>query len=278
MTKLLTELQRQKYQENGLVFPVPVLAPEEARRAAAACDELERQLGGKPRTIEVRQMHLHLPWAAALATQPAVLDAVEDLLGPDLLVWATELFVKHPQDGAVSIAWHRDCMYMGFAPHTTTTAWIALADSTTANGCMRAVPGPQRRSAAVVESGAGRGRHDGAALPFGVRPEEVVDVMLGAGEMSLHDGDILHGSGPNLSEQKRIGFVVRYITPEARAPHGRPPVLLARGQARGPFEVVGPPTDTATEQALAGLKASAARHFEAVLHNLRHAPKPPAGA
>ena len=89
-----------------------------------------------------------------------------------LLVWATELFVKHPQDSAVSIAWHRDCTYMGFAPHTTITAWIALADSTTANGCMRAVPGPQRRSAAV--------RRARGAFGWALKPRAATAVVLAA--------------------------------------------------------------------------------------------------
>src|SRR5262249_50698551 len=151
-------------------------------------------------TIEVRQMHLHFGWAYALATHPRVLDAVEDLLGPDLLVWATELFAKHPHDPAVSIGWHRDRPYMGLDPRRATTARIALGDSTPANGCMRAVPGPGRRENRPPGEGQGGGVDEG----------EVVDVTLRAGEMSLHDADILHGSGPNRSGQKRVGFVVRF--------------------------------------------------------------------
>src|SRR5438034_1049716 len=81
-----------------------------------------------------------LPCAYALATQPRVLDAIEDVLGPNLLIWATELFAKHPQDANVAIGWHRDEPYMGFEPGLTTTAWIALSDSAPANGCMRVVP------------------------------------------------------------------------------------------------------------------------------------------
>src|SRR5262245_39213173 len=130
MTRLLSEAQKLRYEQDGILFPVRVLSPEEAHGYRAACDELEARLGGKPRTIEVRQMQLHFPWAHALATHPRVLDAVEDLLGPDLLVWATELFAKHPHDATVSIGWHRDRPYVGFDPKTAATAWIALGDST----------------------------------------------------------------------------------------------------------------------------------------------------
>src|SRR5436309_754596 len=139
MAEFLTEDQRRRYAGDGLVFPIPVLSPAETARYRAACDELEGRLGGKPRTVEVRQMHLHLPWAYELATHPRILDAVESILGPDLLIWATELFAKHPRDSAVSIGWHRDRPYMGFAAETTATAWVALSPSTPANGCMLAV-------------------------------------------------------------------------------------------------------------------------------------------
>ena len=92
-------------------------------------------------------------------THPRVLDApVKDVLGPDLLIWATELFAKHPGDEAVAIGWHQDRPYMGFEAGATTSARIALADSVPANGCMRAVPGPGRHQA----GGAGA---DGAHRP-----------------------------------------------------------------------------------------------------------------
>src|SRR5262245_15157385 len=259
MARRLTDEQRRRYHEDGLVFPARVLSAEEVGEYRRACDELESQLGGRPRTIEVRQMHLHFPWAYDLATHPQILDAVEDLLGPDLLVWATELFAKHPRDGAVSIGWHRDRPYMGFDPATTTTAWVALSDSTPANGGMRAVPGPDR----LTTPAPSRGR---AAVA--VDEQSAVDVVLAEGEMSLHDADILHGSGPNRSDRNRVGFAIRYVTPQAR-PRGRPPAVQARGRGGADrFHVVGPPADTDRDRALAGLKDSAARHLDAMLQNL----------
>jgi hypothetical protein len=259
MTRLLSEAQKHRYEQDGILFPVRVLSPEEALGYRAACDALETRLGGKPRTIEVRQMHLHFPWAHALTTHPRVLDAVEDLLGPDLLVWATELFAKHAHDPTVSIGWHRDRPYMGFDARTAVTAWVALSDSTAANGCMRAVPGPAR-----FQGGSGR------------RPEvnesEGIDVVLRAGEMSLHDVEIPHGSGLNRSGEKRVGFAIRYVTPQARPPEGRPPALLARGHdGHHHFRLLDPPTDKDAEQALAEMKDSAARHLEAILQNLKRA-------
>ncbi|MEN6498305.1 MAG: phytanoyl-CoA dioxygenase family protein [Thermoguttaceae bacterium] len=269
MTKRLTESQRRQYLDDGLVFPIPVLSPEETHRFRTASDDLEQQLGGKPRTVEVRQMHLHFPWAFELAAHPRVLDAVEDVLGPDLLIWATELFTKHPHDTAVAIGWHQDRPYMGFEAGATTSAWIALADSVPANGCMRAVPGPQRHHVSILSPGDGP-QQKRRTTAVEVDEDKAIDVVLHAGEMSLHDIDIIHGSGPNHSDEKRIGFVVRYITPAARPLSGRPPVILGRGHDTGEhFQHASPPTETDAGEAIRRMRASAAEHLEAMLHNLQ---------
>src|SRR3989442_10733006 len=103
MDTLLAGAQRRRYEQDGLLFPLPVLTPEEADEYAQACAELEARLGGKPRTIEVRQMHLHFPWAYRLPPHPRILDVVQNLLGPDLLLRATQLFVKPPPHPAAAI-------------------------------------------------------------------------------------------------------------------------------------------------------------------------------
>ena len=260
MGKLLTQEQRRQYDHDGVVFPIRVLTPEEAQGFREACTDLEVQLGGKPRTVEVRQMHLHYPWAHALVTHPRVLDAVEDLLGPNLLVWASELFIKHARDGVVAIRWHRDRTYMGFDNATTTSAWVALSNSTAANGCMCAAPGPNRRQGGSQESYQAQS-FDG---------QEVVEVVLQPGEMSLHDADILHGSSANLSNELRMGFVVRYVTPQAQAPQGRPPVILARGHDHcNHFHIVDPPVGTSPEQSLAAMQESATLHLDMMLQTLK---------
>lgn len=262
MPKLLTDNQRERFGREGIAFPIPVMPPEDAAAFRTACDRLEADLDGKPRTIEVRQMHLHFPWAHRLATLPRVLDAVEDVLGPNLLVWATELFAKHPRDAAVSIGWHRDQPYMGFDDPTPVTAWISLGSSTRENGCMQALPEADRREKCAA----------GVRPPKGPLPPEsgAVDVVLRPGEMSLHDAYILHGSNPNLSDEKRVGFVVRFITPEMTPRHGRPPVLLARGRDdRGHCEIVDGPSEADGTAALSEMKRSAAEHLDAMLQNLK---------
>jgi non-heme Fe2+,alpha-ketoglutarate-dependent halogenase len=246
-----TEWQRDIAQQ-GLCFPINVLTIDEAQRYRRACDRLEDCLGGRPRTVEVRQMHLHFPWAYELATHPAILGAVTALLGKDLLIWATELFAKHPQDAAMSIAWHRDKDYMGFDSPRTLTAWVALSPSDRANGCLEALPGP------------------GRALEARPGPEQpTVAVVLRPGDMSLHDSEILHGSGPNLSTEKRVGFAIRFVVPSVRPRHGRPRAVLASGHdSCGYFELAGPPDEATEEAALRGLRGSAAAHLDNILANL----------
>jgi hypothetical protein len=265
MATSLSDKQRRTYEEDGVLFPIPVLSSAEAADYRAACDALEAHLGGRPRTIEVRQMHLHFRWAYSLATHPRVLDAVEGLLGPDLLIWATELFAKHPQEGTVAIGWHQDNPYMGFDPRLTTTAWIALSDSTAANGCMRAMPGQQR-----FQTTARRQASNGQRPSLEDDASQIVDVVLQAGEMSLHDSYIVHGSAPNRSTEKRVGFVVRFITPQASVSGRRPPAVLARGRDDyGHFCIVPPPPTADAPNALAEMQRSASQHLEAVLQNLK---------
>src|SRR5690606_2621269 len=135
----LTDDQLTHFRRYGVAFPLRVLSAEQAARYRRECDALELSLGGAPRTVEVRQMHLHFRWAYELWGSPNVRDAHERVLGPNLLVWATELFAKREHDRNLFIAWHRDGPYMGFDPAHTVTAWISLARSFRDNGCLQVV-------------------------------------------------------------------------------------------------------------------------------------------
>jgi hypothetical protein len=257
--------ERLRYERDGVVFPLSVLTADEVEPYRSACDWLEQQLGGRPRTVETRQMHLHFRWAYELATHPRVLDAVELLLGPNLLVWATELFIKHPGDG-ITVGWHRDEDYTGIDPALATTAWIALAPSTRENGCLQVVLGSHRIEAHGIDFG----DVSADAVERSAPEKRSVDVVLQPGEMSLHHGRLLHGSEVNASDQKRIGFAIRFVTPAASPGEGRPCVLLARGvDEYGHFEIVPPPVDIDAEQALAQMRHSASSHLDTVLLNLR---------
>jgi ectoine hydroxylase-related dioxygenase (phytanoyl-CoA dioxygenase family) len=196
-----------------------------------------------------------------------MLDAVEDVLGSNLLVWATELFAKHPEDRAVSIGWHRDQPYMGLEPQHSTTAWIALGDSTAANGCMRVVREAHGMDAVASDPDASSVRVTTREEP--AAGDEIIPVVLQAGQMSLHNARVLHGSGPNGSHEKRVGFVIRFVAPQARPLEARPPAMLVRGRDDcGNFELIEPPLAAEDASAVDGLRQSAMRHLDAVLRNL----------
>lgn len=222
---LLSREQVERYHRVGALFPVPVLSHAEVSEFRAAFEETESHLGGK--LVNAPLTHLYFRWAYDLATHPAILDAVESILGADILVQGSLLLCKYPRDPA-RVLWHQDRKYSNQNGSPTTSAWIALSDSTPANGCLRVLPGSHRRGILPhTEGGAGDNllNYDSVA---GVDESRARDVVLKAGEMSLHQGDLVHGSEPNHSDTKRVGFVVRYVTPKFEEAVN--PVVRARGR------------------------------------------------
>jgi len=258
---MLSEENRASFRRHGVVPRVRVMSAEQAEAYHQDCVELARLLGGSPRTIDVRQMHLHFPWAYQLATQPGILDAIEAILGPNLLIWATELFAKKPNDPTLLIGWHRDVRYMGFDAAHAVTAWVSLARSFPENGCLQVVLEDDRRARALEPD-----------PPKGTIParERITDVVLEPGEMSIHDLCVWHGSEANRSNEPRVGFAIRFVTPDAKPKSGRPPAIVVRGRAEGShFELVPPPEGGQPEDLVSGLQESARRHFEAMLENIK---------
>ena len=263
MGKLLTASQVAQYERDGIVFPVPVLTPEEAAGFRRSFDELADRLGGRPVAQALGHTQAFFRWAYDLGTHPRVLDAVEDILGPDILLWTVSIFPKYPRDPGY-ISWHQDGTYWGLDSIRVTTAWIALTDSTIENGCMRVVPGSHRRSILPHRDtyAADNRLSRGQEIEAEVDERDAVDVVLRAGEMSLHHVNIIHGSNPNPSDGSRIGFAPRFTTPETSQIDGEPLMAaLARGRDRfGHFRLQpGAPT-LGFEEALAAQQA-AAGHF-----------------
>jgi hypothetical protein len=230
MSKTLTLEQLSQYEHDGVLFPILVLSADEVSVFRAAIEELEARLGGTPKPQQLSQCHLHFRWAYDLATHPAVLDAVEDILGPNILVHSTTIFCKHPHDlGYVS--WHQDGYYLGLSASHFISAWIALSDSTVDNGCLRVIPASQHHGLPHAASATSPHNLLGSGLEVASEVDETQarDVLLRAGEMSLHHVNIIHGSNPNRADTKRIGFAVRYITPDVTQVPAHHCVVLARG-------------------------------------------------
>jgi ectoine hydroxylase-related dioxygenase (phytanoyl-CoA dioxygenase family) len=226
----LAPRQVKQYERDGFLFPIPVLSAEEVLQYRAALEELEAQLGNKLKPVQVVQPHLHFRWAYDLATHPAVLDVVEAIIGPNILVHTTSIFCKYPYDPAY-ISWHQDGYYWRLSAPRLVSAWIALSDSHPENGCMRVLPGTHRQRLAHCEH-----RHDANLLTSGltvagdIDQTAAVDLVLRAGEMSLHHVQIVHGSEANRSASKRIGFAIRYVAPDVSQALEHHVVVLARGR------------------------------------------------
>ena len=246
MSPNLSSDQISSYERDGILFPIDVLPPSEVERTRTGLDEIEANLGRRPKTEELHQLFLNYDWAYDLVTHPKILDAIESVLGPDILLWATSVFAKQPHDPGF-ISWHQDATYWGLDSGNVTTAWIALSESSTENGCMRVVreshtmPIQPHNETYADDNLLSRGQE----IAVEVTEKEATDVVLAPGQMSLHHVNIVHGSKPNPSAKPRIGFVARYITPSVSQSGFQQPVILARGEDKyGNFEHMIEPPDS----------------------------------
>jgi non-haem Fe2+, alpha-ketoglutarate-dependent halogenase len=238
MARALSDAEVERYREDGFLCPVPALSPAEAGACRAWLEAFEaaqgRPLGRLPGQLRAKT-HLLFPWIDGLVRHPAVLAAVEDLIGPDLLVYHLTMWLKEPGDDAF-VSWHQDGTYFGLDPADQhVTAWIALTDSTPETGCVMALPGSHRlgqlphtthREAANLLS-------NGQRADAAVEAARAVPLAMRAGEFSLHHTHLLHSSAPNRGRDRRIGIGISYIPTAVR--HAGPRRLtasLVRGQDR----------------------------------------------
>jgi non-haem Fe2+, alpha-ketoglutarate-dependent halogenase len=227
----LSREQVERYERDGILFPIPVLDAEEVAGFRGALEALRARLGGNPKPARMSQPQLHFRWAWDLATHPAVLDAVEDLLGPDILVHSASVFHKPARDPGF-VSWHQDGHYWNMSESRLVSAWIALSPSTAENGCLQVVPGSHRERLTHTDR---PGEEDnllasGLRLATDIDEDRAADVVLAPGEMSLHHLNLIHGSEPNGSGIDRVGFAVRYVAPAVRQSIGHHAVILARGR------------------------------------------------
>jgi len=237
--KMLTEDAVQKYRDIGFLSPIRVLPTSEAATVRAKLEAFESGAGplaGKLRT----KSHLLFTWLNDLIRHERILDAVEDVIGPDILCWGTSFFIKEPHNPSF-VSWHQDSTYWGLDPADIVTAWIALSDSTTENGAMRVVPSSHtmaqipHRDTFRPENLLSRGQE----IMVDVDPAQAETLELKAGEMSLHHVRLIHGSEPNPSDSRRIGFAIRYLPTYVRQIAGTHDwATLVRGVDRyGNFEL-----------------------------------------
>jgi len=205
----------ERYRALGYHYPVRVM---DTAQAAATLRKLEAHEAryGRLEGVMRHKAHLFLTWLDELVRLPAVLDAVGDILGPDILVYSSSFFTKEPHDPAY-VSWHQDAHYWGLDSGDVVTAWIALTDSNTANGAMRVVPGTHLIDMPHVDTFAANNMLSrGQEVAVDLAGRAWVELALQAGEMSLHHVGIVHGSEPNGSDGRRVGFAIRYMAPHVR--------------------------------------------------------------
>ena len=227
--KSLSEAAVRQYREQGYVAPVPALSRAEAAALRASLEAFEAGAGvlsGKLR----HKPHLLFTWLNDLVRHPRILDAVEDVIGPDILCWGTSFFIKEKRNPGF-VSWHQDSTYWGLEPPDIITAWVAFTDSNAANGAMRVIPGSHtmdqvpHRDTFAAENLLSRGQE----IMVDVDERKAAMLELAAGEMSLHHVRLIHGSDPNPSDDRRIGFAIRYIPTSVKQVAGEDSATLVRG-------------------------------------------------
>jgi hypothetical protein len=200
------------YRQQGFLFPIAVFSALETATLRSKLEALEAHYGGKLPAHINRKPHLLLTWLNELIRDPRILDPVEKILGPDLLCWGSGFFIKNPHDNA-RVTWHQDSTYWGLSSYDIVTAWVAFTPSTAANGCMRVIPGTHTLQQLPHEDTFAPDNllSRGQEIAVEVDESKAVNIELEPGQMSLHHVLLVHGSEPNHSELRRVGFAIRYL-------------------------------------------------------------------
>jgi non-heme Fe2+,alpha-ketoglutarate-dependent halogenase len=243
MTASLTPSQVDQYQHDGFLFPVDCLTAEEVSYFRGRLQAFEREQGdtwGKLPDLVRSKTHLLFTWMDELVRHPKVLDAVESLIGPNILIYHLTSWLKEPNEPS-HVSWHQDGTYFGLEPYDQVTAWIALTDATPEMGCVKVIPGShvigQRPHKDTFSPGNLLSR--GQTIDYQLDYTQYQMMPLRAGQISLHHTHIVHSSEPNRTNQRRVGIGVSYIPPHCRLINDtRVTATLARGRDdHGHFDI-----------------------------------------
>ena len=241
----------------GYLCPVDIFSPEEAQAYRAELEALEQRLSGikTGNKNQLNYPHLLFRFANAICHNAQLLDVVESILGPDILVWGSTFFIKEPRTDSF-VSWHQDMKYWGLSDTDgQVSAWIALNNVNQANGCMQFLPkthlGDMVNHKDTFSDDNFLTRGQEADITF--NDDEIVHIELTAGQASFHHGKLLHASPPNQSDDRRIGYAIQFIAPHVQQ-HvaSKDFAMLVRGEDRyGHFELLDPPDDDLSASAIA---------------------------
>lgn len=232
MPKILSAEQAENYQRDGFVGPLRVMSEAEAADYRRRFEAYEKANGGWYEFSKGQKLHLLQTWGAELVTHPRILDAVEDTLGPDIMCWGSSLFVKDPNTDSF-VSWHQDSTYWGLSKPSVVTAWVALSPATLESGCMKMMPGTHTWDQIPHDDTLSKENllTRGQEIAVEVDESRSVALPLQPGEISIHHIRTVHASHPNKSNDHRIGYAIRYISPDvAQINAPRDSALLCRGE------------------------------------------------
>jgi len=250
----MTEIT-ERFSSDGYVFPIDVLDREEALSSRRELESLEGRLDSMRvgNRDQLNYPHVIFRFAHQIACNPRILDAVEAILGPDILLWGSTFFIKEPHTKSF-VSWHQDLRYWGLDSDAEVSAWLALTQVGEGNGCMRFVPGSHRgeliRHIDTFEEHNVLTR--GQKADVAIDDADVVSVPLQPGQASFHHGNLLHSSGPNTTDDRRIGFAINYIAPHVKQVVAKEDfAMLVRGKdSYGNFKLVPPPEEDMSDDAI----------------------------
>jgi hypothetical protein len=241
------------YARDGFFFPHDVTSESEAAELAADFEAAEAECADDRARLSLLRSYPSqlLPSFSRLARHPRLVEAVSQIIGPDVLVWSSGFFIKEPGSKSY-VSWHQDLNYWGLDGDQEVTAWYALTPATIANGCMRFVAGSHLRKVVPhVDSFAKDNLLTrGQEIAVEVDEASAVNVLLRAGQVSFHHGHMFHASGANTTPSRRLGLAIRYIAPSMKQISGEKLLvsLVSGKDEYGHFEVMPPPAGRLTEE------------------------------
>lgn len=230
---MITDLRRE-YDESGIVIVRNAIDPGLAQEMV----DHVHWLGKRYPDVRPEHLHHHMlvgdPFMHRLVGDARLLDIAEQFLGPHIALFAAHYIAKRPFTGQ-AVGWHQDGSYWPLEPMEVTTLWVAGSDSTVENGCMRVIPGTQHNRLLTRQDMIKMDK-EGYVLDLGIHPDDIdesqaVDIELKAGDISIHNPTIIHGSNANHSDQWRVGLTLRYIPTTTLVKNEKHESILLRGQA-----------------------------------------------
>ncbi|MFO0255421.1 MAG: phytanoyl-CoA dioxygenase family protein [Betaproteobacteria bacterium] len=235
MPKKLSAQQQRDYRADGFVYPVDALFEADVARYLEGLRVAEKHLGGSLMAIDKKyrgNLHVLCRWMDELARTPAIVDAVEDLLGPDILLYTSRFFIKEPHSEGIA-AWHQDSTYFGLRPFDHVTAWVALCNANEETGALEFAVGSHIRGQLQQKSGLIKNSVNtaGQIIVEWFDQSQIERATLKPGQFSLHHTCVVHQSGPNRSLERRVGIAFSYIPTRTRyIGKRRMPATLIRGR------------------------------------------------